>query len=232
MRRIKRISIKKLVCIAMFAALAYAVTYIKIPVAFLSLEVKDSLIVLCTLIFGLPAGLAIAVLVPLLELITHSSTGVYGLVMNILSSVTFSMVTGLIYKYKKNFYGAIIGLISGIVSVTAVMLVANMLITPYYMGVSADAVIKLIPTMLLPFNLVKATLNGAIVLLLYKPLSTVLRRAGFIEKRIREGDGTLGDTMTQSSEKKTFGLRSVLVTLIAVAIIAGSLCIIYFVLKK
>ena len=232
MRRIKRISIKKLVCIAMFAALAYAVTYIKIPVAFLSLEVKDSLIVLCTLIFGLPAGLAIAVLVPLLELITHSSTGVYGLVMNILSSVTFSMVTGLIYKYKKNFYGAIIGLISGIVSVTAVMLVANMLITPYYMGVSADAVIKLIPTMLLPFNLVKATLNGAIVLLLYKPLSTVLRRAGFIEKRIREGDGTLEDTMTQSSEKKTFGLRSVLVTLIAVAIIAGSLCIIYFVLKK
>ncbi|MBE6668195.1 MAG: ECF transporter S component [Ruminococcaceae bacterium] len=232
MRRIKRISIKKLVCIAMFAALAYAVTYIKIPVAFLSLEVKDSLIVLCTLIFGLPAGLAIAVLVPLLELITHSSTGVYGLVMNILSSVTFSMVTGLIYKYKKNFYGAIIGLISGIVSVTAVMLVANMLITPYYMGVSADAVIKLIPTMLLPFNLVKATLNGAIVLLLYKPISTVLRRAGFIEKRIREGDGTLEDTMTQSSEKKTFGLRSVLVTLIAVAIIAGSLCIIYFVLRK
>ena len=218
--RKNKFTIKKLVCVAMFAALAYAVTYLKIPVAFLSLEVKDSLIVLCTLIFGLPAGLCIAVLVPILELITHSTTGVYGLIMNMLSSLTFAAVTGVIYKYKKNFYGAIIALISGVLSVTAVMLLANMLITPYYMGVSTEAVMKLIPTMLLPFNLVKATLNGAIVLLLYKPLSNVLKRTGFIEKKAQSGEA-----------KKGFNTRSIFVTLIAAAVIAGSLCIILLVLK-
>jgi riboflavin transporter FmnP len=228
MRNNKTLSIKKLVCIAMFAALAYAVTYIKIPVMFLSLEVKDSLIVLCTLIFGLPAGLAIAVLVPLLELVTHSSTGVYGLIMNILSSVTFATVTGVIYKYKKNFFGAIVGLVSGVVSVTAVMILANMLITPYYMGVSTEAVMQLIPTLLLPFNLVKATLNGAIVLLLYKPLSTVLKRTGFISRRAQE---TADQTKNNIGEGKTFGLRSLLVTVIAALVIAGSLCVIFFVLK-
>ena len=215
-----RFTVKKLVCVAMFAALAYAVTYIKIPVMFLSLEVKDSLIVLCTLIFGLPAGLAVAVLVPLLELITHSDTGFYGLVMNILSSVTFSMVTGLIYKYKKSFYGAIVGLASGVASVTAVMLLANLLITPYYMGVSTDAVVKLIPTVLLPFNLVKATLNAAIVLLLYKPMSNVLKKTRMVEYNL-----------SNNGESKKFNLRSLMVSIVAVAIIAISLCVVFFVLN-
>ena len=78
----------------------------------------------------------------------------------------------------------------------------------------------MIPTMLLPFNLVKATLNGAIVLLLYKPLSNVLKRTGFIEKKAQN-----------SEAKKGFNTRSIFVTLIAAAVIAGSLCIILLVLK-
>jgi hypothetical protein len=48
------------------------------------------------------------------------------------------------------------------------------------MGTTAQAVAALIPKVLLPFNLVKATLNGAIVLLLYKPLSNALVRAGLM----------------------------------------------------
>ena len=175
--------IKKLCVVAMFCALAFALTYLKLPVSFLSLEIKDSVIVLCTLIFGPLAGLAIAILVPLLEMVSHSTTGVYGLIMNMLSSVTFSVVTGVIYKYKKSFYGAIVGLLSGIFAVTAVMVLANLLITPYYMGTTMQAVAELIPKVLLPFNFLKATLNGALVLLLYKPLSGVLKRTGFLPKK-------------------------------------------------
>ena len=215
-----REKIKRLSVTAMFCALAFVLTYIKIPVLFLSLEIKDSMIVLCTLLFGPISGLVIAVLVPLLELITHSSTGVYGLIMNILSSVTFATVTGLIYKYKKSFYGAIVALVSGVFAVTAVMVLANLLITPYYMGTTMQAVASLIPKVLLPFNLVKATLNGAIVLLLYKPMSTVLKKAG-----------CLGSTRSvgQSVERKP--IRSVWVTVVAVAVIALSLSVIFFVLR-
>jgi hypothetical protein len=38
----------------------------------------------------------------------------------------------------------------------------------------------MIPTLLLPFNLTKSTLNAAVVLLLYKPLSNALVRAGLM----------------------------------------------------
>ncbi len=212
--------VKKLSITAMFCALAFVLTYVKLPVAFLSLEVKDSVIVLCTLLFGPISGLVIAILVPFLELVTHSSTGVYGLVMNMLSSVTFSMVTGLIYKYKKSFYGAIVGLLSGVFAVTAVMIAANLLITPYYMGVSVQDVAALIPKMLLPFNLVKAMLNGALVLLLYKPLSNILKKTGFLER-----------VHTQAPEVGRRMVRSVLVTVIAIGVIVLSFAIIFFVLK-
>lgn len=216
-----RLHIKRLCVVAMFCALAFVLTYLKLPVSFLSLEIKDSAIVLATLLFGPLSGLAIAVLVPLLELVSHSTTGVYGLIMNMLSSVTFCMVTGVIYKYKKSFYGAIVGLLSGVFAVTAVMVLANLLVTPYYMGVSVQDVAVLIPKLLLPFNLIKATLNAAIVLLVYKPLSTVLKKARLVDTMPQaEGDG-----------KRNGSMRSVLVTVVALAIIALSLLIIFFVLK-
>ncbi len=218
--RNNHLHIKKLCVIAMFCALAFILTYLKLPVSFLSLEIKDSVIVLCTLIFGPLAGLSIAVLVPFLELVSHSSTGVYGLIMNLLSSVTFSMVTGVIYKYKKSFYGAIVSLISGICAVTAVMLLANLLVTPYYMSVSVRDVASLIPKMLLPFNLIKATLNAAIVLLLYKPLSQALKKAKLIE------------SYSGATEEQTKNMtRSILVTVISLGIIAISFAVIFFVLK-
>lgn len=214
--------IKRLTAVAMFCALAFALTYVKVPVSFLSLEIKDSVIVLCTLIFGPLAGLPIAIIVPLLELATHSSTGVYGLIMNMLSSVTFSMVTGVIYKYKRNFYGAIVGLLSGVFAVTAVMMLANLLVTPYYMGVPIQTVISLIPKMLLPFNLVKALLNGGVVLLLYKPLSDILKKTGLIQGRAQE-------SILEDARKKR--IRSIVVTVVAALVIIGSLLVIFMVLK-
>ena len=213
--------IKKLSAVAMFCALAFVLTYVKVPVLFLSLEVKDAVIVLCTLLFGPLSGLAIAVLVPFFEMVTHSSTGIYGFLMNLLSSVTFSMVAGLIYKYKKSFYGAIVGLLSGVFAVTAVMMLANLLITPYYMGAPIQTVAAMIPKVLLPFNFLKATLNAAIVLLLYKPLSNVLKRMGFLPKKAESSD--------QVKAKNT--VRSILVSVIAAMIMIASLLIIFFVLK-
>lgn len=215
----KKNDTKTMCVVAMFCALAYAITYIKLPVSFLSLEIKDSVIVLCTLIFGPMAGLKIAVLVPFLEMITHSTTGVYGLIMNILSSATFALVAGLIYKYKRSFYGAIVSLVAGIFSVTAIMVLANLFVTPFYMGVPTDMVVSMMPTLFLPFNLVKATLNGAVVLMLYKPFSTVLKRTRLIEYRLSDGKDNGG-----------FRTRSVIVTIASVAVIAAAICIVVFVI--
>lgn len=210
--------------VGMFCALAYVCTVlVKVPVQFLTLDVKDSLIVLCALIFGPISGLAVAVIVPFLEFITISGTGVYGLIMNVLSSVTFSVTAGLIYRYKKSLAGAVIGLVSAVFAVTAVMLLANLLVTPYYMGAPVEAVIAMLPTVLLPFNFIKATLNAAIVLLLYKPLSNVLKRFGFLHTK---------ESASKDQPKVKHSIRSLVVSLIAVAIIVVSLLVIFLVLRK
>lgn len=224
-RKLQSNRMKQLTAAAMFCALAYVCTvFIKIPVTFLTLDVKDSLIILCSLLFGPATGLCVAIIVPLLEFLTISDTYVYGLIMNVLSSVTFSMVTGLIYRYKKSMTGAIIGLLSGVFSVTAVMVLANLFITPYYMGVGMADVVALIPKLLLPFNLVKAVLNAAIVLLLYKPLSNVLKKTGLIS-------GT-SFKEAEHQDKQGFSMRTVLVTAIAICIIVASLLVIFLVLRK
>lgn len=216
--------IKKMTAVAMFCALAYACMYfVKIPVGFLTLDIKDSIIILCSLLFGPLSGLVIAVLVPFLELITISGTGIYGFIMNVLSSVTVSLTAGLIYRYKKSMAGALIGLSSGVFAVTAVMMLANLLITPYYIGGSVADVAAMIPKLLFPFNLVKAILNAAIVLLLYKPLSKVLKKIGFLRSS--------STVERNEKEKKAERIRSLLITAVAVIVIAGSLAVIFFVLS-
>lgn len=216
-----RSKIRFLTATGMFCALAYVCTVlIHPPIQFLTLDVKDSIIVLCSLLLGPVSGVAVGIIVPLLEFVTISDTGVYGLIMNVLSSVVFALVTGLIYRYKKSMVGAIAGLVSGVCLVTLVMLGANLLITPYYMHVPRETVVSLIPTLLLPFNLVKAILNAAIVLLLYKPISTALKKIGFIrmEKSVEPSVGV---------NKR----RSLIVTLIAAAVIVISLLVVFCVLR-
>ena len=89
-----------MVMIAMFTALAYVtMLVIHIKVGFLTFDLKDAVTTFCGLFFGPLAALFVAVVVPLIELATVSDTGVYGLIMNILSSVTFSVTVALIYKY-------------------------------------------------------------------------------------------------------------------------------------
>lgn len=233
--------LRRIVMVGLFAAMAYVVMLmIHFPVMFLTLDVKDAIMCLCGLYFGPVAGVLLAVLVPLLEFATVSSTGLYGLIMNILGSVAFVLPTAIIYRYRKTFGGAIIGILSGVFAMIAVMLVANLIVTPYFMGATVDTVVNMIPRLLLPFNAVKAVLNAAIVLLLYKPLSRILRRTGFLAPQkgaqnavlatVGESDAAEA-TNTAKTAKKPFPWRSVAVTAIAALLIAASLIVILVVLE-
>ncbi|MBQ7336608.1 MAG: ECF transporter S component [Clostridia bacterium] len=209
--------LRRIVLIALFGAISYVLMLVvHLPVSFLTMDVKDVIITLCGLYFGPLSALLLSVIVPLMELITGmSSTGLYGLVMNILGTAAFSVVTSLIYKYRKSFVGAIVGLVSGVCAMVAVMMAFNLLITPYYMGVTVAEVQALIPTLLFPFNLVKGTLNAGLVLFLYKPLSGVLQRAG---------------ALPPSEARFRFNLRTVLVMLASLILIGISLFVVIRVL--
>ena len=168
--------LKKLVCIALFCALAYIVSFcFPIKVSFLTFDAKDSIIAVGGMFFGPVAALVMSVVVPLLEFLSVSDTGIYGLIMNFLSSAAFSVTASLVYKYRRRISGAVIGLLAAVVTTTGVMMIANLFITPFYMSVPREDVALMIPTLLLPFNLIKTVLNSALVLLLYKPITKALR---------------------------------------------------------
>lgn len=213
--------IKRMTALAVFAAVAYAVHFIHIPVSFLNLDFKDVITTVCGMYFGPVSGVIVAVLVPILEYPT-SSTGPYGLIMNILSSVSFVGVASLVYRFKKTLSGAIAALCAAVLSMVAVMMVANLLITPFYMGVSREAVVSYIPTLLLPFNAIKAVLNAALTLCLYKPLTNVLKKTGF-------GKQSVSVELDESAQKKA-KLRSIIVWIVGGSIAIVSLCVIFFVL--
>ncbi len=86
----------------------------------------------------------------------------------------------LIYRRRHSQRGALIGLGAGVVCMVALMLLWNYFITPLYMGYPREAVAAMLPTVFLPFNLVKSLLNAAITVLIYKPVSRALKSAGLM----------------------------------------------------
>jgi riboflavin transporter FmnP len=175
--------VKKIAGIAMLSALAFLARLVfKIPVSFLTFDIKDTVIALGGLVFGPVSGVVIALVTSLVEMII-SETGPIGFVMNFISSAVFVGVASVIYKFKRTFNGAIIGLFSSVAATTAVMMLMNVLLTPIYQGVPRSVVISMLPTLFLPFNFAKTLLNAAVVLLIYKPVVVALRKAKILEGR-------------------------------------------------
>ena len=185
---------KNMILMALFAAIAYIlVALIRIPaVLFLNYEPKDVVITIGGFLLGPFSAFVTSLVVSLVEMVTISQTGLIGCVMNLISTCSFACVAALIYKHQHSLKGAIWGLLVGSVSMIITMLLWNWLITPLYMGVSRDAVVGMLVPMFLPFNAVKALLNSALVLCLYKPLITALRKARLIATPAKEGGFKIG----------------------------------------
>lgn len=185
---------KKIAMLGVLAALAYlSVVLINIPVVsvdFLKYEPKDVIITLGGFMFGPVSAALLSVVVSLLEMVTISSTGIIGCVMNILSTWGFACVATLIYKRVHTLKGAIIGLAAGCLTSTALMLLWNYLITPLYMGLAREAVVEMLLPIFLPYNLLKCAMNAALTMLIYKPLVTALRRANLLEPSGAQAAGT------------------------------------------
>ena len=173
------------VSMSMLTAIAYVVMYISklLPqvFGFLQFDLKDTVICIGGFIFGPLAAAIISIVVPVVEMFTVSDTGPIGCIMNILATASFCCTAAFVYRRIHTKKGAVIGLALGVLSLTAVMLLWNYLITPLYMPSFTRAQIAaMLPTIFLPFNLVKGGLNMAVILLLYKPVVTALRKAHLI----------------------------------------------------
>lgn len=186
-KKTNKISTEKMAGIAIFSALAFVVSLVvRFPVQFLTFDAKDAVITIAAFVYGPLSAVIISFLAALIEMITISTTGWYGFLMNFASSAVFSLTASLIYTKKRNLNGAIISLYSAIGATVGVMLLLNLLVTPLYLQyigapVTNADMVAMLPTLLLPFNFAKALMNSAIVMLLYKPTVMALKRLGLVK---------------------------------------------------
>lgn len=207
--------LNRIAATAIFAAIAYLSMFLTpFRVDFLTFDIKDAVMTIGALYLGPLAGLAMSAVTSLLEMFTISQTGIDGMIMNFVGSATYTVVAALIYTYRKNLKNAVLGLVAATLSMTAVMLAANLIITPGFKGVPLEAVIAMIPTLLLPFNLLKGILNAALVMLLYKPVTTAMRAT-----RLAVGE-----------QHKGTNKNTIIVTLVSLAVIAAALVFFFAVL--
>ncbi len=203
-----KISTKTMTAVAMFSAVSYIAVLVGkvIPnvAGFLSYEPKDAVIVIAGLLFGPLASVLISVIVSFIEMITISSTGPYGFLMNMVSTCAFAVPAAWYYQKHRTQKGAVIGLAIGVLTMAAAMLLWNYIITPFYMGVPRATVAGMLMSVFLPFNLIKGGINAGLTLLLYKPVVGALRKAHLAEP---------------SSSGSSGGHFSVGFTLFAVAVI-------------
>lgn len=183
--------VKKTVQLGIFCAIAYLLMVVgRVPVVlFLKYDPKDVIITIGGFIYGPLSAVMISAVVSLVEMFTVSETGIIGLIMNMLSTCAFVCTAAVYYKKVHTVKGAVTGLVAGGIFMTVVMLLWNYLMTPIYMGYPREAVAELLLPVFLPFNLLKACLNGAITMLVYKPVVTALRKAGLVAPSVSGSGG-------------------------------------------
>ena len=202
-------NLKKLSVTAMLCALAYICMFVfKFKVSFLTFDFKDAILTVIAFLYGPIYAVVSSFLVAGIEFLSISDAGVYGFIMNALSSAVFPASCGFIYKYRRTLTGAVFGSVAAVLSMTAVMLVANIFITPFYMGVARSDVAAMIPSLLLPFNIVKGVVNAAITMIIYKPITTALKKVG------------LSNNATAKTDLKKFvPIAVVALVLLAIAVV-------------
>ena len=220
-----RTNVKTITSLAMLTAMAYVVMLLSKALpqvsGFLQLDLKDTVICIGGFVFGPLAAAIISIVVAVVEMFTYSDTGIIGCIMNVLATVSFCCTASFVYKKIHTRKGAVIGLAAGVVALTIVMLLWNYLITPIYMKIPRDVVAAMLPTVFLPFNLVKGGLNMAVILLLYKPVVTALRKAKLLPESRSHQNSTVvlnGEPVNAQGKKANAGFILFALALLATCV--------------
>lgn len=143
---------------------------------FLEYDPADIPIFIGTFLFGPAAGLGLTLVVCVIQGSTVSAAaGIIGILMHLVATGSFAIVAGNIYKRRHTRFGAVISLGVGVLVMTAVMVLWNIILTPVYMGTPIDVVIKMLVPVIIPFNLLKAGINAVVTYVVYKPIGRIVK---------------------------------------------------------
>ena len=180
---------KRLTVLAMISSIAFLMAaFARVPVVlFLRYDPKDVIITIAGFIYGPLAAFTVAVVVALIEMLTVSQEGPWGFLMNVITSAAFCCSAAFIYRKKRNMTGAILGLIAALFVATIVAMIWNYFIVPIYMpGVTREAVVPLLFSAFLPFNIISNSLNAAFTFILYRHIKKALQAAKLLPSHTNE----------------------------------------------
>ena len=187
---------RKLVGTAMLSAVGAILMYIgiKLPFmpSFITLDMADLPALIGSFAYGPARGAVICVLKNLLHLLTQGSqTGGVGEISNALLGIFFVVPAGIIYSKIKSKKGAFIGALVGAVAMAVMSIFSNYyFVYPVYTNfmpmeaiIAAYSAINPKVTNLwqalimfnMPFTFMKGMISLAISMLIYKPLSPILK---------------------------------------------------------
>ena len=175
-------STAKLTKLAMMTAVSLVLLFlVRIPwppAPFLVYDPADVPIYITAFAFGPAEGLIVTLVVCLLQAFGLGGDGFYGFIMHFVATGIVAVVIGMMYRKQKTKKTAVKALVVGVILTVIVMCCMNLIVTPVYMGAPRSAVVAMLPTVIIPFNLVKAGVNSLLTFLLYKRISGLLHGAG------------------------------------------------------
>ena len=174
-------NLRKCVLAGLLTAIAVIlISFIRIPIfpwaSFLILDGGDIPLLLCGFLLGPVWGFIAVVVSAVLQTLLYSQDGVIGMFMHIVSSGAFVVVSALIYKKVHTYKGAWLSLGLGTLALILVMIPFNLFVTSAYYNMPVSAVAAMLPTAILPFNLIKGAANSIVLILIYKPISKSLKK--------------------------------------------------------
>jgi len=166
---------KKITSIGLLVALSMIAGYfIHFPILpqapFLLYDPGNVFLLIGSFKLGPKIGVLMCFITALLFALITGQGGPYGALMNFLATGTLIFVSAQIYLLNHTKRGAILGMILGTLAMTLIMIPANLIITPFYLGVEREIVVKMIIPAIIPFNLLKGIISGFLTFILYKRL--------------------------------------------------------------
>ena len=177
----QKMTTRQMVSMSMLAAISIVlVSIIHFPLfpaaPFLEYDPADIPILIGTFAYGPIAGFVLTAVVSFIQGSTVSaSSSIIGIVMHIVATGSCTLISGSIYQKMKTKKGAAISLIVGVITMTLAMVLMNLILTPLFMGQPIEVVMTMLVPIIIPFNLLKSSINCLITFLLYKSISPILK---------------------------------------------------------
>ncbi len=169
-------STKQLVTMALMCAIGVILSFVEFPllpgVTWLKFDASNMPAMVSGFAFGPAAGVAVGIVTAIIHgLLMADFTGA---LMNVLTVTCFVLPAALVYKKKRTYPAAILGLVLSVIAATIGAIVGNLIVTPMWLGVPFEAVVAMIIPILIPFNLLKGCLNAVLTLIIYKAISNLI----------------------------------------------------------